>query len=202
MEDHDQLELIAIENGIYYPSMADFGGRGIVFDVGGIDYHVAVDWQSVRYDVVPETVANRAPQERARYHLYDERGNEFDFIDLTHDYDDSIDWLNELLDEREQPMPEPEPETEKSEEDFEFPEAYDDPEEYEDAYEPAPMPRRQRRPVIHSFKKPRARHLHRGIDYKELRREREAWEDEILTARLREERRRWEASYKRRSSRA
>ena len=246
MEDRDQLEVIAIENGIYYPSMAAFGGDGIVFDVGGVDYKVAFDWKSVRYDVVPEMTGNRAPQERARYRLYDANRNEFDFIDLSHDYDGSIEWLNDLLDQREEagaPAPAAESEekleerSEEFEDDFVFPDDIEDeiedseepenneeheefeelgefdefddfaeprapepqadPYEYEEEYEPAPPPRRKRRPVRPSFKKPRSRKLHRGIDYKELRREREIWEERVLTPALREERRRRSARRRR-----
>ena len=207
---NNKFEVIAIENGIYYPSVANFGEDGIVFDVGGVDYKVAVDWQSVSYDVVPETTGNRAPQERARYHLYDEQKNEFDFIDLFHDYDESIDWLNDFLDEREEagapaPAPESEEKPEELDDDFVFPDDIEDPEEpenheeheeYEDEYEPVPAPRR-RRPVRPSFKKPRSRHLHRGIYYKELRREREIWEERVLTPALREERRRRSARRRR-----
>ena len=242
-------EVITIVDDIYYPSMLSLKDDGIVFDVGDVPYDVPMDWRTADFQVTEEEVGNHAPQERARYRLYDAKGNEFAFIDLEHSYGESIDWMNAFLDARQgepepeseafEPEPEPEPaeecgsepkpaEEHKSEPEPEpwVPEDFDsEPEEdYMEYYDPEPEdpdyedpnyeefdyelegfydpPRRAsrepyRRRESTTFRR-RTRLNHRGLDYRELRREREAWEEEVLGPGLREERRRRETARRRR----
>ena len=225
MNSENRSEVITIVDDIYYPSMLSIKDDGIVFDVGDVPYDVPMDWHTAGFQVTPEEIGNHAPQERARYRLYDTKGNEFPFIDLEHGYEESIDRMNAFLDAlRGEPEPEPEPwvpedfDAEPEEEPASCqkrtgePRCCDaGPDEYEGNRRDTEAGRRTvnryasgrasrepyRRRESTTFRR-HTRHNHRGLDYKELRREREAREADVFAPRLREERRHWEALHRRR----
>ncbi len=91
----ESINGIAIIENNRYEGLIIFDEYRIIFR--GEQYQCAVtfDWSSAKCSVAEETITRLGliKRKQARYHLYDQHGHYFDFIDTASDYDDSINWI-------------------------------------------------------------------------------------------------------------
>ncbi len=95
----ESINGIAIFDDTRYEGLIIFDEYRIIFRGEQYQCAVAFDWSTAKCSVDEETITRLGliKRKQAHYHLYDQQGHSFDFIDTTSDYDVSTQWIRDLF---------------------------------------------------------------------------------------------------------